>query len=123
MKKSRGELPEAVPEPSTLSGDPQGEPHMELRLYTTGMTPLSSRAIVNIRRLCETHLDGHYALEIIDVMKHPEVLKQDQVIAAPTLIKRRPLPTRRFIGDMSNTAVILKGLEIAPRDPGSGRDI
>lgn len=93
---------------------------IELRLYTTGVTPLSSRAISNLRRLCETHLDGNYALEIIDIVKHPEVLKQDQVIAAPTLIKRRPLPVRRFIGDMSATDVILKGLDVVPRDNGSG---
>lgn len=91
---------------------------IELRLYTTGITPLSSRAIVNVRRLCEAYLDGNYALEIVDVMKHPEVLKQDQIIAAPTLIKRRPLPARRFIGDMSATETILKGLDVAPRDPG-----
>ncbi len=119
MKKSCGETPAPMPEPAASSGDAS---LMELRLYTTGMTPLSSRAIVNIRRLCEAHLDGHYALEIIDVVKHPEVLRQDQVIAAPTLIKRRPLPIRRFIGDMSNTEVILKGLDVARGDAGSGSD-
>jgi circadian clock protein KaiB len=86
------------------------------------VTPLSSRAISNVRRLCEAHLDGRYALEIVDVVKHPEVLKRDQVIAAPTLIKRSPPPTRRFIGDMSATETILKGLDVAPRHPGSSRD-
>jgi circadian clock protein KaiB len=93
---------------------------IELRLYTTGVTPLSSRAISNLRRLCEAHLDGKYVLEIIDIVKHPEVLKRDQVVAAPTLIKRHPLPIRRFIGDMSATEIILKGLDVAPRDPGNG---
>lgn len=95
---------------------------IELRLYTTGVTPLSSRAISNVRRLCEAHLDGNYALEIIDIVKHPEVLKRDQVIAAPTLIKRHPLPARRFIGDMSATETILKGLDVVPRGPGSPTD-
>lgn len=86
----------------------------ELRLYTTGVTPLSARAISNIRRLCDTHLSGRYALEIVDIIQQPEMLKQDQVLAAPTLIKRYPLPARRFIGDMSRTETLLRGLDLSP---------
>ena len=88
----------------------------ELRLYTTGVTPRSSRAVANVRRLCETHLPGRYALEIVDILQQPERLQEDQVLAAPTLIKRQPLPARRFIGDMSRTEVILKGLDL-PTEP------
>lgn len=86
----------------------------ELRLYTTGVTPLSTRAITNVRRLCEAHLRGRYALEIVDIMQQPELIKADQVIAAPTLIKRHPLPARRFIGDMSSTETLLRGLDLSP---------
>lgn len=89
----------------------------ELRLYTTGMTPKSSRAIANVRRLCETYLPGRYALEIVDIVQQPERLREDQVLAAPTLIKRQPLPPRRFIGDMSRTDVILKGLDLEAVEP------
>lgn len=84
----------------------------ELRLYTTGMTPLSTRAVANVRRLCETHLSGRYALEIVDIVQQPERAWEDQVLAAPALIKRQPLPPRRFIGDMSRTEVILKGFDL-----------
>jgi circadian clock protein KaiB len=96
-----------------------------LRLYITGSTPRSARAISNIRKICEEHLEGRYDLEIVDIAQHPTLAEGEQIIAAPTLIKKLPLPLRRFIGDMSHTERILLGLDLreaAERRPlpGSG---
>lgn len=86
--------------------------HYVLRLYVTGTTPYSTRAIVNIRKICEEHLQGRYELEIVDISQHPTLAEGEQIIAAPTLIKKLPLPLRRFIGDMSQTDRILLGLDL-----------
>ena len=83
-----------------------------LRLYVTGMTRNSERAIVNIRKICEDHLQGRYDLEIVDITQHQMLAEGEQIIAAPTLIKKLPLPLRRFIGDMSQTERILLGLDL-----------
>ena len=83
-----------------------------LKLYVVGTTPRSSRAIVNIRKICDEHLAGRYDLEVIDVLKNPALAAGEQIIAAPTLIKKLPLPLRRFIGDMSETERILLGLDL-----------
>lgn len=85
-----------------------------LRLYVTGTTPSAARAIVNIRKICEEHLEGRYKLEVIDIREHPALAQGEQIIAAPTLIKELPLPIRRFIGDMSETERILLGLDLRP---------
>ncbi len=86
-----------------------------LRLYVTGMTPRSTTAIENIKKICEEHLRGRYELEIIDVYQQPVLAKGEQIIAAPTLIRKLPLPLRRFIGDMSNVERILLGLDLRPK--------
>lgn len=83
-----------------------------LRLYVTGTTRNSARAIVNIRKICEEHLQGRYELEIVDISLHPALAEGEQIIAAPTLIKLLPLPLRRFIGDMSQTERVLLGLDL-----------
>jgi len=85
-----------------------------LRLYVTGATARSARAIVNIKRVCERHLQGRYTLEVIDVCQQPALAKGEQILAAPTLVKHLPLPLRRFIGDMSRTEKILLGLDLQP---------
>lgn len=81
-----------------------------LRLYVTGASPNSVRAIANLKEICEKYLAGRYSLEVIDVYLQPEVAQQEQIIALPLLIKKFPLPERRFIGDLSDTEKILKGL-------------
>jgi len=86
-----------------------------LRLYVTGMTPKSINAIENIRKICEENLQGRYELEVIDIYQQPQYAKQEQILAAPTLIKKLPLPLRKFIGDMSNKEKILIGLNIVPK--------
>jgi len=83
-----------------------------LKLYITGATPRSTKAIMNIRKICDEHLKGRYELEIIDIFQQPVLAKGEQIIAAPTLIKKLPLPLRRFIGDMSDTDRILIGLDL-----------
>lgn len=83
-----------------------------LRLYVTGSTPRSTRAISNIRKICEQHLDGRYDLEVWDISQYPSLAEGEQIIAAPTLIKKLPLPVRRFTGDMSQTDRILLGLDL-----------
>jgi circadian clock protein KaiB len=90
-----------------------------LRLYVTGSTHNSARAIANTRRICEEHLLGRYDLEIIDINHEADRLKADQIIAAPTLVKTLPAPLRRFIGDMSQTERILVGLDLILRAPGA----
>jgi circadian clock protein KaiB len=86
-----------------------------LRLFVAGMSPRSVRAIENIRKICEENLKGRYELEVIDVYQQPEYAKKEQLLAAPTLIKKLPLPLRRFIGDMSDRERILVGLDLVPK--------
>jgi circadian clock protein KaiB len=86
-----------------------------LRLYVSGLTPRSQMAIKNIKKICEEHLNGRYDLEVIDVYQQPVLAKGEQIIAAPTLIKKLPLPLRRFIGDLSDTERILLGLDLRPK--------
>jgi len=83
-----------------------------LRLYITGFSPRSARAISNIRKICEEHLDGRYDLEVVDIAQQPAQAQSEQILAAPTLIKKWPLPARRFIGDMSQSDRILLGLDL-----------
>lgn len=90
---------------------PRGERYI-LRLYVTGMTSRSSRAVASLRAICDEYLEGRYDLEVIDIYQHPVLTKGDQIIAAPTLIKQLPLPMRRIIGDMSDRARVLVGLDL-----------
>jgi circadian clock protein KaiB len=83
-----------------------------LRLYVSGMTPNSMRAIENIRNICAEHLEGRFQLEIIDIYQQPIFAKEGQIVAAPTLVKELPPPLRKFIGDLSNTERILMGLDV-----------
>lgn len=87
-------------------------PTYVLKLYIAGTAPSSVRAVVNLRELLETHLNGHYMLEVIDLASDVAAAKNEQIVAAPTLVKLLPLPLRRFIGDMSKTERILVGLDL-----------
>ena len=97
---------------AAVSKGPKGK--YLLKLYITGMTPRSTQAIVNIKKICEEHLKGRYELDVIDIYQKPILAKGEQIIAAPTLIKKLPLPLRKFIGDMSDTDRILVGLDLRP---------
>lgn len=87
---------------------------MVLRLFVTGSTPRSSRSIFNIRNLCENRLLGRYKLEVIDIYQQPELARQEQIIAAPTLIKSLPLPLRKLVGDLSDADRVMVGLDLKP---------
>lgn len=83
-----------------------------LRLYVTGTSPKSVKAIANIKKICEENLTGRYDLEVIDLYQRPGLAKGEQIIAAPTLIRKLPLPLRRIIGDMSDSERVLVGLDL-----------
>ena len=95
-----------------LNGEPQKNGQYVLRLFITGATPNSTRAIGNIKEICEERLKGNYLLEIIDVYQQKAVAEQEQLIALPLLIRKHPLPERRMIGDLSDTKKVLKVLGI-----------
>ena len=87
-----------------------------LRLYIAGLTPRSTKAVQNIRKICEEHLEGRYELEVVDIYQQPSHASGEQNIAAPTLVKKLPLPLRRIIGDMSNLNKVLIGLDLKKRE-------
>ncbi len=87
-----------------------------LRLYVTGSSHRSLRAVYNLKKLCEEYLPEDYELEVIDIYKDPEAAREEQIIAAPTLVKKLPRPIRKFVGDMSNTQKILVGLDVYKRE-------
>jgi circadian clock protein KaiB len=93
--------------------------HFVLRLYITGNTARSGQAISNIRSLCEEYLPGRYDLEVIDIYQQPTEAAKEQIIAAPTLIKKEPVPARRLIGDLSNRDKVLVGLNLVSDDADS----
>jgi len=86
-----------------------------LRLFVTGMTPRSTEAVASIKTICEEHLKGRYDLEVIDLYQHPELAKEAQILAAPTLVKQLPEPLRRLIGNLADTERVLIGLDLRPR--------
>jgi len=83
-----------------------------LRLYVTGMTARATRAVSNVREICDEHLEGRYDLEVVDLYQQLVLAREEQIFAAPTLVKKRPLPLRRIIGDMSQRDRVLLGLDL-----------
>lgn len=86
----------------------------ELRLYIAGNTPRSATALRNLKKYCEEHLKGIYDIEVIDLLKNPQLAEGDQILAIPTLVKKVPEPVRKIIGDLSNEEKVLVGLDIRP---------
>ncbi|MEO5675338.1 MAG: circadian clock KaiB family protein [Chitinophagales bacterium] len=86
----------------------------ELRLYVAGQTPKSILALKNITKYCKEHLDGQYTIEVIDLMKNPQLAEGDQIFAIPTLVRKFPEPIRKIIGDLSNEERVLVGLNVRP---------
>ena len=87
----------------------------ELRLYVAGHTPKSLAAFANLKKICETHLQGKYSIEVIDLLVNPELARADQIVAVPTLVRRLPTPVKRIIGDLSNKERTLVGMELVPQ--------
>ena len=81
-----------------------------LKLYVTGATARSLRAIANLKSICEQYLKGRYDLEVVDIYRRPELLRRDQIVAVPTLIKKLPVPLRLLVGDLSRTEQVIAGL-------------
>jgi len=89
-----------------------------LRLYVTGSSGRSLQAISNLKKICEENFPDDYDLQVIDIYEHPAAAREEQIIAAPTLVKKLPPPLRKFVGDLSNTQKVLVGLDIYQRqDP------
>ena len=88
-----------------------------LRLYVAGQTPRSIAAFANLKRLCEEHLSGRYTIEIVDLLKHPQLAAGDQIVAIPTLVRKLPEPLRKIVGDLRDTERALVGLQIRPASP------
>ena len=84
----------------------------ELRLYVAGQTPKSMTAFANLKKICEEHLAGQYEIEVIDLLKEPQLASGDQILAIPTLVRKLPEPIRKIIGDLSNTERVLVGLNL-----------
>lgn len=87
-----------------------GSGNYGLRLYVAGQTPKSLTAFANLKRICEEHLAGQYHIEVIDLLKKPQLASEDQILAIPTLVRKLPTPIKRIIGDLSNTERVLAGL-------------
>jgi circadian clock protein KaiB len=95
----------------------EAAPDWNLCLYIAGTTPKSAAAFRNLEQICEEHLAGRYHIEVIDLMKNPQIARDDQIVAVPTVVRRRPLPIRKIIGDLSNTGRVLAGLDLRPHAP------
>ena len=108
--KAPSKSPKAKPAP------PAPPESWDLRLYVAGATPRSAAAFRNVEGFCKEHLAGRYHIEVIDLMKNPQLAKGDQIIAVPTLVRRLPEPIRKIIGDLSNTERVLVGLDLRPHD-------
>lgn len=86
----------------------------DLRLYTAGQTPRSIAAFANLKRICDEHLPGRYNIEVVDLVKHPQLAAGDQIVAIPTLVRKLPQPLRKIVGDLRNTDSALVGLQLRP---------
>lgn len=106
---------------SSLEQDPTSAPGVNdadevwlLRLYVAGQTAKALTAYANLRRLCDTHLEGRYEIEVVDLREQPQLAAGDQILALPTLVRRLPQPMKKIIGDLSNTERVLVGLDLRP---------
>lgn len=114
MKKQTKGKVKAIPSPL---------PVLQLRLYVAGQTPKSLAAMSNLKRICAEHLDGAYTLEVIDLIKNPQLAQGDQILAIPTLVRNLPVPIRKIIGDLSNVDRVLVGLDLRGQERGLGKKL
>ncbi len=91
-------------------------PTIELKLYVAGQTPRSLAALSNLNKICKEHLQGRYKLQVIDLVKTPQLAQGDQILAIPTLVRRLPVPIRKIIGDLSDLEKVVVGLDLGTRD-------
>ena len=103
-----------VPRRPSVSAKASAAKVWQLRLYVAGQTPKSLTAFANLKKICESHLQGRYTIEVIDLVQQPSLGKGDQILATPTLVRKLPQPVRKIIGDLSNTERVLVGLDLRP---------
>jgi circadian clock protein KaiB len=108
------ETREKTAERKKVSRGKREVPQYELRLYVAGQTNKSLIAFANLKKICDEHLKGRYRIEVIDLLKNPQLAQGDQIIAIPTLVRKLPPPIKKIIGDLSNTLRVLVGLDIRP---------
>ena len=101
-------------QPDGGSGDTTDPDFCHLRLYVAGQSPKSLRALSNLKRLCEEHLDSRYEIEIVDLVANPKLAAGDEIIAIPTLVRKLPAPIRKIIGDLSDPERVIVGLQLLP---------
>ena len=99
-------------EPETVMEDMDDGNKWSLRLYVAGQTPNCVKAFENLKEICEQELKGRYKIEVIDLLKNPELAKGDQILAIPTLVRKLPPPVKRIIGSLKNTERVLVGLDL-----------
>jgi len=102
-------------ETDTAAAPTAHEEFWDLKLYVAGQTPKSMAALANLKKLCEEHLAGRYRVEVIDLVKNPQLARSDQILAIPTLVRHLPEPMRKIIGDLSNQERVLVGLDVGSR--------
>jgi circadian clock protein KaiB len=110
MKRARKKA-ETTPDVATPMAEPDPEV-WELRLYVAGQTPKSVAAFNNLKKLCDEHLPGRYNIEVVDLLKNPQLARGEQIVAIPTLVRKLPNPIRKIIGDLSDTEKTLVGLQL-----------
>ncbi|QIF02823.1 circadian clock KaiB family protein [Roseimicrobium sp. ORNL1] len=103
--------------PKAIAPDGHDHDSWKLRLYVAGQTPKSLTAFANLKRLCEEHLAGRYEIEVIDLVKKPQLAQNDQILAIPTLVRKLPEPIKRIIGDLSNLERVMVGMDLKPIPP------
>ena len=96
------------------NGGRRKEPSYSLRLYVAGQTPKSLTAFANLKRICDQHLPGRYNIEVVDLLKEPQLAAGDQIVAIPTLVRKLPEPIKRVIGDLSNLERVMVGMDLQP---------
>ncbi len=108
-------MPSIEPRKKNHPEKPSTAKAWDLRLYVAGQTPRAVKALTNLKAICEEHLAGQYSIEIVDLLKKPQLAKGDQILAVPTLVRKLPEPVRKIIGDLSNTERVLVGLDLRER--------
>ncbi len=111
--KVKEQQPRSLAEVAKEEGPDSGEV-WELRLYIAGQTPRSVAAFANLKKICEEHLQGRYNIEVVDLVKHPQLAAGDQILAIPTLVRKLPQPLRKIVGDLRDTERALVGLQLRP---------
>jgi circadian clock protein KaiB len=118
MSPSAGKTRKGASPRKKVAGRTPTEAQFELRLYVAGQTRKSLTAFANLKKICEEHLAGRYRIEVIDLLKSPQLAQGDQILAIPTLVRKLPEPIKKIIGDLSDTLRVLVGLDVRPAHGG-----